>query len=192
MEGNGDPGWRRAVSGALLGLLPGWRVLRRRRRPSAVEGLTALRQVFVSFACAIGLIGAVVAVLEANGEGIGSVPEPPVAVAVLLVGAASLGARRVLLRPLPCGSEAALATGYRQRFFLQIAVAEAAALVGFTGYILSSAGWIYPLGAFFTLIGFARLAPTARHLQQDQDDLRNQGCELSLVSALWQLPGSAR
>ena len=81
-----------------------------------------------------------------------------------------------------------MAEGYRQRFFVRIAFAQVAALVGFIGFILSSAGWLYPVGALFSAIGFFGLAPTSGHLRRDQEDLHRHGCNLSLMSALSQLP----
>lgn len=188
MNPDADPGWRPAISGALRGLVPGWGMRSRRRQPATADGLLILRGLYLSFVCAIGLIGVVVAILEGE-EGIrGSVAERPAALVVLAVGVASLLAPRLLARPLSCESETALAGAYRQRFFLRIAFAEAAALVGFTGFIASGAGWIYLLGASFTAVGFARLAPTVRHLDQDRDDLRRRGCSLSLTVALRQMP----
>ena len=113
-----------------------------------------------------------------------------VAAVVVAVGLATLAAPRLLTRPLRCENESAPAESYRQRFFLRIAFAEAAALVGFIGFILSGAGWLYSVGALFSAIGFARLAPTSGHLRQDQEDLRRRGCNVSLISALRQFRGS--
>lgn len=182
-----DPGWRSALVNALVGLVPGWGIRYRKRFRSA-DGLTSVRGLFLSFVFAIVLIGVVVVVLESTGGRMGSTSESPAAVSVLAVGVASLAAPRLLRRPLNCDGEVALAAGYRQRFFLRVAFAEAAALVGFVGFVASSAGWLYPLGSFFTVIGFARLAPTKRHIEQEQDELRRHGCTVSLVSALSRAP----
>lgn len=103
-------------------------------------------------------------------------------------GGLSLAAPRLLRRSLSCDSEVALAAGYRKQFFLRVAFAEAAAIVGFIGFVASSDGWLYPLGAFFTMIGFVKLAPTKRHIEQDQDELRRLSCAVSLVSALSRAP----
>lgn len=185
-----DPGWGSPFSAALLGLLPGLSMRRFKKQAAAGHGLIALRGIYLSFVVAIVMIGGVVAILEAT-EGIGSTDVLPVAVVVVVVaGLATLAAPRFLARPLRCENELALAEGYRQRFFLRVAFAEAAALVGFIGFIVSGVGWLYPLGALFSAIGFARLAPTAGHLRQDQEDLRRRGCNVSLMSALGELGGS--
>lgn len=184
MDPETDPGWGSPFSAALLGLLPGLSMRRFKKQVTAGHGLIALRGIYLSFVVAIGMIGGVVVILETT-EAIESTDVVPVAVvAVVVVGLATLAAPRFLTRPLRCEDESALAEGYRQRFFLRIAFAEAAALVGFIGFIVSGAGWVYPLGALFRAIGFAKLAPTSGHLRQDQEDLRRHGCNVSLMSAL--------
>ncbi|MFP5319228.1 MAG: hypothetical protein ACLGI2_13180 [Acidimicrobiia bacterium] len=156
----------------------------RRRRTSGADGLITLRLIYLSFVVALVAIGAVVVILEANAALGTTVEEGPVAAAVVAVGVGSVLAGLLVRRPLPCGSASELAGGYRVRFFLRIAFAEVAALAGFVGFVLTAAGWLYPLGAAFAAIGFTRLAPTARHLQRDQEELRAGGCPEPLVPAL--------
>ena len=91
---------------------------------------------------------------------------------------------RSVERPLDGSSEAALASSYRTRFFLRLAFSESVALVGFVLSILSGSALPYLIGMLGTLAGFARLAPTAAHLEVDQQVLTGQGCALSLVAAL--------
>lgn len=187
MDPDADPGWAPAVLTAFFGLIPGWGWRHRTKRSRSADGLTTLRVVYLSFLLSFCLIGLIVAVLENTGSEMASASEGLVTIAVMAVGAASLVGGRLVRRPLPCDDESALAAGYRQQFFLRVAVAQSGGFAGFVGYMASSAGWLYPLGALFTAIGFIALAPTAKHLRQEQDDLRRQGCALSLVSALRQL-----
>ena len=184
MDPDRDPGWRSALKDAVLSLIPGWGLRYRMRRTRGADGLTTLRAVFLSFVLGIALVGVVVAVLEANGGRLGTTPETPMAVVVLAVGAAGLVAANLVRRPLACDSEAALAKSYRQRFFLHAAAAEAPALVGFVGFITTSAGWLYLLGAAFAAVGFAKAAPTANHLARIDDELRQTGCALTIGAAL--------
>jgi len=180
-----DPGWGPARADAFLLLIPLLRRRRLKKRSSAGDGLTVLRGYYLSYVMAIGMIGCVVVILETTAAEIRPSSEVfPLWVVVVAVGFATLAASRVVTPPLPCESESDLAAGYRQRFFLQIAFANVAALTGFMGVIMSAAGWMYPLGALFTAIGFAKLAPTAGNLRQDQEDLRRRGCTVSLMSAL--------
>lgn len=63
-------------------------------------------------------------------------------------------------------------------------VTEAPALVAFAATVASGESWLYGLGAFFAAIGFARAAPTAGHIAQDQEELRRRGSGLLLLPAL--------
>ncbi|MEP7201756.1 MAG: hypothetical protein ABI894_04055 [Ilumatobacteraceae bacterium] len=52
--------------------------------------------------------------------------------------------------------------------------------------------WVYFIGAFFAVVGIARLAPTSRHIQQEDDELARAGCMRSLISALPAAPYGAQ
>ncbi len=190
MDPGRDPGWRSALRYSLYSLVPGWS-LRFRRRSGDSDGLVLLRGIFLSFTTALLLVGVVVVVLEsADGLG-GTVSDTPATVGVALIGLASLAGSR-LERPLPCEDDAGLARSYTQRFFLRLASAEAAALAGFVAFVLTGSGWMYPLGGLFTAIGFAQVAPTTRHLGEDEERLRASGCARSLVDAVRRNPPGGR
>jgi len=89
-------------------------------------------------------------------------------------------------RPLICGDDQSLAASYRTRFFLRIAFAGVAALLGFVGFFLTYAWWTYPIGVVITAVGFHRAAPTAVHLAADQDQFSAHGCGRSLLRSLRQ------
>ncbi len=143
-----------------------------------------MRGFFLSFLVGLVLVGTAVVVLESYGGLIGTTPQFPVAVGLVVWGLVGLAVPTVLERPLNCEGDAELAQSYVQRFFLHVAFAESAALAGFLGFIFTGAGWLYPLGAVFTVIGFARIAPIAAKLEQAQAELRGAGCERSLLAAL--------
>lgn len=63
-------------------------------------------------------------------------------------------------------------------------MAEAAALVGFVAAVVLGPVWVYLVGLAFALVGFARLAPTRRHIELDQQRLAGGGCHRSLLGAL--------
>jgi hypothetical protein len=186
MDPGGDPGWRPALRYALVTLVPGWR-LWLHRRSGRSDGLVLLRGILLSFATALLLIGVVVAVLDSAEEFGGTVSETLASVIVAVIGLVSLATAR-LERPLHCDDDARLAKSYTQRFFLRLASAEGVALAGFVAFVLTGSGWMYPLGVLFTAIGFALLAPTTRHLQEDEERLRDCGCARSLVEALRRNP----
>ncbi len=179
--GDDDPGWGPAFGGLGWGLVPGLAI--RRAQRSGGDGLLVLRSLFLSFCAAVALVGVVVAILSA-GEGMdGSADAGPVAIAVALAGVALLVAS-TWRRPLDGTSEATLAESYRKRFFLRMAFAESAALLGFVGFILTGNPVVYVAGAVFTVLGFVLMAPTAANLARDQEALRASGSRHSLVSAL--------
>ena len=148
------------------------------------NALEILRALFTAFALALVLIGFVVAFLAAGSSQRNAMSAPAVAVAVAVFGVASLFVPRILERPLDCSTPAALVTSYRTRFFLRLAFADSAALVGFVGFLLTDEWWLYPLGGCFSLLGFMGLAPTRRNLERDQEALNLSGCGHALTSAL--------
>jgi hypothetical protein len=181
-----DPGWGGLLRAVAVGLIPlyGTQTLQRRAKG---DGLKTLRSLFLSFASAILEIGVVVIVLSTLGNlnrdktGI----PPGLAAAVLVViGIVTLTAGANVARALPTTDMAKLAAAYRVRFFLRIAFSESDALVGFVAFIITGRWWMYLLGAAFTAIGFARLAPTAASLAKDQDSIDVAGSSLNLIAAL--------
>ena len=184
-EGN-DPGWSYAVQAIRWAAIPVWGARKlRRAKTLPAHGLATLRLLFLNFCVALALIGLVVAILVNAQHFTGSnVNSQVTAIAIAVIGAVSLVTPSVVERPLDCANDHRLAFTYRNRFFTRIAVAETPALSGFAGFILTGRWWIYPLGAAFGAIGFARLAPTAANIEKDQERLDRQGCTRSLIAAL--------
>ncbi|MGV3759887.1 MAG: hypothetical protein ACO1PW_10160 [Actinomycetota bacterium] len=178
---DGDPGW--SSSKSLLTILVPWVGLRRAQHEGA-GALEVLRQAFTAFVAALVLIGVVVLVLASGVSDEDAMSPGLVAAGVAGFGVISLFLPRLFERPLDCTDAGTLLVGYRTRFFLRLAFAAAAALVGFVGVFLAATWWLYPLGAAFAAIGFARLAPTQANLQRDQDELNLSGCGRSLVHVL--------
>lgn len=145
--------------------------------------LLVLRALFTSYVVALVVFGVVLAVI-AGGMEPGGTSTPAVTAGITAIGALSIVLPRLVERPLDCSSEGALLGGYRTRFFLRLAFADAAALVGFVGAILTGEAWLYLVGVPFAAVGFVRLAPTTRNIDRDQDVLNQQGCGLSLVHLL--------
>lgn len=103
---------------------------------------------------------------------------------IAAAGFSSLTAPLLIRRELDATSLRTLALSYRSRFMLRLAFAEVVMLVGFAASKVWGPWWVVFIGAAITVVGFIRLAPTARHLQQDQDRLSLSGCQLSLTEAL--------
>jgi hypothetical protein len=175
-----DPGWRLTWS-ALPALLVPQLAMRRMARSDA-DPLVALRSLFLTFCAAIVGVGIVATVLgdvtvKSHSSGVS------LAIAVA-AGCASLLAQRFYSRPLDCTSLDSLRSSYTTRFFLRVAFADAAALVGFMLDIAMGPWWVYFVGAGFAAVGLAQVSPTRRHLAQDQDELSIDGCTRSLTEAL--------
>jgi hypothetical protein len=182
---DGDPGWRPALKASLWTLIPGLGLVRARSQRGAgdPDGLVQLRSILVSFASSLVLIGIVVAFL-AGGDTRSSMSGEAGAALVVAAGTVALLLVRFVPRPLDCSSDVTLAASYVTRFFLRLGFSEAAGLVGFVGFFLTANPAMYPLGLAFTAVGFAWLAPTAAHLEADQEDLHAAGCSRSLVAAV--------
>lgn len=182
-----DPGWRPAMRGVLLLPLP---TLAMRRVKLASDGdggdgLMALRLLFVTFTCALILIGVVVAVLAASGGQEDADVDLGWAIAgVIAYGFVALTMVRFFRPRLDCTNEETILTSYRTRFFLRVAFSEAAALTGFVGFILTWNPLPYAVGLVFAAVGFSILAPTAANLARDQTTLTLAGCGRNLVADL--------
>ncbi len=182
-----DPGWQLDWKSALLTFVPSLAI--RRAVRSDRDPLVALRTLFLTFCAAIVAIGVVVVTL--GDLTTGSEPTGLSIAIVVVFGGACLLAQHFLAKPLDCTSAQSLASTYRTRFFLRMAFAESAALVGFVVDIALGPWWVYFIAVIFTAVGFALLAPTRRHLEQDQEALSRNGCMRSLMSALRTPPNTA-
>ena len=176
-----DPGWGSPAK-VLLGLvLPG---VAMRRAKTAPNALVALRAVFVSFVMAILLYGVVLIFIVSGDDGDASLGVGTATAGVGAVGFVCILLSATIGGELRCGSLEELLGSYRTRFFLRVAFAELAALVGFVATFLAESLTPYLLGAAFALVGFARLAPTRSRLQSEQDELRRRGCAHGIYDAL--------
>lgn len=156
----------------------------RRYMRAEADLLTRLRIVWIAFVLSLPTLGILVAVLVVTGTEVSRTLEVPAAAVVSGYGVVSLGAPR-LLPGLDASDAGRLRTTYRRRFLLHVAVADIAAYLGFAAFLVTGrAWWLYPLGGVFTLVGFARAAPTANNLAADQQRLLADGSGVSLVAAL--------
>jgi len=176
-----DPGWPPVKSLAWL-LVPKIGVERVTQKGRG-GALLQIRLTFISFVSAVCLFQVVLAfLLSESQQPVGG----PIWLFVVLIVIGGLSA--VLLprfeKPLDCTSDLTLVASYRTRYFTRVAATESSALVAFVGAITTREWWIYPLGLLVSLRGFARFAPTSRHLARDQAFLSDQGCRRLLVKAL--------
>lgn len=180
-----DPGWRPALGQLLWVLVPPVAFYRRQRQLESgrMDGLIALRTMTLSFALGLVLINFVVYMLDRGGD-TGSWSNGAGVALVVTNGLLDLLVVHFWRRPLDCADDARLAASYRTRFFLRLAFAESAALVGFVAFLLTGNGLMYPLGLAFSLAACPSFLPTAGRLEREQEELTDNGCARSLVAAL--------
>jgi F0F1-type ATP synthase membrane subunit c/vacuolar-type H+-ATPase subunit K len=185
-----DPGWKFSPR-MLLYMVPGYLSYEDRRGGDGHrDGLESIRQVCLTFSVVIILFGVAVAVVVHGSD---KAPARPWIVGIAAVTAFCLGAEEVFgRRPLDCANPTSLATTYRSRFFIRTAFSQAIALFAFVGAMTISEWWLYWMFLPFALFGLARNAPTRRHLESAQDQLRADGCRLSLVRVLRELRPRSR
>ena len=150
---------------------------------SAETLLGTFRIMFLAVVGVLILVGNVVLVVYVTGDG-GIEPNRLVTAGVVAVGIASLVLPGILDPGLDCSTHDALVASYRTWFVMRIGIAESAALVGFASFLITGEAWHYPLGAAFTAIGLARVAPADVNLARLEDRLALDGCPVSLVDAL--------
>ncbi|MCZ7529859.1 MAG: hypothetical protein M5U31_05675 [Acidimicrobiia bacterium] len=177
-----DPGW--PIRGLGRVFIP-WQGSRARRQRGSLpqNPLVRLRQLTVGFFSAILLFGLVLPLL-------GPYPDTSAPLAAVAGGLAAVSLGCVVasrfVGSLDCTDHRALQTSYWIRFFVRIAICEAAALLAFAAVFVWWEPWLYLVGAVPALVGFRLAAPTAAHIEYDQEALNQSGCDLSLLAALQQ------
>jgi hypothetical protein len=149
-----------------------------------VSPLQTMRVVFAAFVASVAVLGVVVVVLAAAGGVSGSLS---VVVAVVVVAAVGLVTPPVARTATPdpdCSTVASLRRTYSSRFFLRLALADAPAVAGLVGFLLSGVPFVYAVGLGFTVLELGRLAPTRRRLEDEEAELARRGCLHPLLQAL--------
>lgn len=98
------------------------------------------------------------------------------------------GVVRRFEEPLVCESSSALRQAWKRRYFARVAASNFAGIVGFVGYLVTGAVWLFPTCAAVGILGFVQLAPSKRNLAADQRRLNANKCELSLIRVLTEAP----
>jgi F0F1-type ATP synthase membrane subunit c/vacuolar-type H+-ATPase subunit K len=180
MTGNeADPGWRPALSRTVRSLNP-FHVLKR-VKTIPQDGLTVTRSILLSIVYALFVFVIVLTVIAPTRAGdIGPFPYLVAAAGLISISAVTWLVRR----PLAAGDEKSLASAWRTRFFVGLGFAEAAAMLGFLGAIITGRIWVYTVRLAFALLGIWEMAPSRRNLGRDQERIRERGSTLNLTRAL--------
>lgn len=172
-----DPGWGAAFRAALVPM-KGARMLK-----GGAAALLVMRVLWVTFVVAVLLLGVVVAVVAAELPG-GGIDGRLAAGGVVVIGLFLQIAAGSFV-PAVAGSTVDEVRDAAQRsFFLRVALAEPAALLGFLGFALSGNGGVYVAGAIVSLAGLSDAAPNRRWLERGQEQLRASGSSVDLTDAL--------
>lgn len=116
-------------------------------------------------------------------------PDLMFAALAFVAGIASLVVPAVVGPPLDGTSQERLLGTYRTRFMLRMAFTEAPLFVGLALSFAAQEWLPFLVGAGFTVVGLARLAPSDRNIAKDQELLYQQGSPCDLRSVLRQGPG---
>jgi MFS family permease len=153
---------------------------KREMRPSGAQ-LQSLRCVFLSLIVGLWLCGLVLLLIPEGHER----QLLPTSLGVAAFGVLSAAYVHLLAsRPLAGADSAGVATKYVTIFFIQIGLAEAAALAGFVATFLAGSRVPYAVGLAFSMVGFFELAPSKRNIARRQEQLDAQGVPVNLLRAL--------
>jgi hypothetical protein len=147
------------------------------------DSLTFVRTMFIQYGAMLVVIGLALVVLDATSTH-ATKDVAAWAVAVTVVGIVGLAAPRFIRRPLDCTSDANLASTYRTRFFLRVALGNVPALVAFVASFAAGEYLLYLLGCAFSVVALVYAAPSKKNIAADQSDLVRGGCARSLLAAL--------
>lgn len=145
--------------------------------------LWALRRVYAAFVGELILVGFVGRMTLAGAK-----PGSDTAV-VALTAAVGVGCLAFVLRVhrQPLGgapTNDALAALYRVRFFICLTLAQAPGLMGFAAMYVTGRWLLFLVGAAFSFVGLAVIAPTSAALRRADDRLAAEGSATSLTEAL--------
>ncbi|MEQ8841708.1 MAG: hypothetical protein RIB98_12070 [Acidimicrobiales bacterium] len=177
---NSDPGWGDALKRVPAALVP---TRGMRMAAGGTNGLTIMRLVWITFVASMLLIGVAVFAIDRALPG-GGADGRVVAMVVAGLGVfAQVAAIRFVPAITGTTMPAVRATAQRA-FFLRIAFAEPAALLGFLGFVLSGNAAVYVVGFVVGMAGMADAAPTASWIADGQKELQASGSDVELLAAL--------
>jgi hypothetical protein len=178
-----DPGWSNARTAAFRAILMPLSTRRKVATP-----LELFRSLWLSFVGAILMFGIVITVFHPRSDGNSATVT---SLGLAAAGFVSLGAVAGLRsRPLRITSADELPNAWRTRFFVQVLAAELPALFAFSATFIVGPAGLYWIGAAFSLLGFALMAPTAAEIERRQSQLLEAGSPLVLLDALLAPPVS--
>jgi hypothetical protein len=180
MSGAVDPGWGDAFRRLPKLFVP---TSGQRMVVESNDGLAVMRVLWVTFVSAVALLGVVVVIIDQVAPG-GGADGRVVAVVVAAIGV-FLQIVSVKFVPPIAGRTAGEVRERAQRaFFIRVAFAEPAPLVGFMGFVLSGNLAVYLVGAVTGLAGMYDAAPNSRWINEGDESLRASGSDVDFLQAM--------
>lgn len=175
-----DPGWGEAVAKLPTALLP---TRGMRMAFGSTDGLTVMRVLWITFTAAMVLVGVVVALIDAFVPG-GGVDGRLVVAAVLGFGVLAQLVATMVVGDVTGSTPAEVRASAQRGFFVRVALAEPAGLLGFLGFVLSGNAAVYVAGAAVAMVGLLAAAPTRSWIELGQRQLADSGSDVDLIAAL--------
>lgn len=176
-----DPGWGPALRALPVMLIP---VLGMKRVQRHGSGLFVMRIIWIAFCNALTFIWVPVVLIRANGGIDAAFSTTPVLVVTATIG---VFAQLVGFRYSPSydfSAPALFATSFQRAFFIRLAFAEVAGLVGFVGFVLSGSVLPYAVGYVLSLAGMIDAAPKASRFAAAQYEADSAGARIDVVGVL--------
>ncbi len=174
-----DPGW-----GPTLRTLPKLFVpfVGMRTMAGQSDGLTALRMLWCVFAGALILVWIPVAIAAPELDG--QVSVFTALIVVVAIGVSTQLAARMLGAGHDVTDASRFVASFQRTTLVRVALAEAAAIVGFVGFLLSGSAIIYGVGFAIAAYGHFDAMPASRRLGAAQQQVDEAGGDWSVVGAL--------
>jgi hypothetical protein len=180
MTGAVDPGWGAAVRKVPLAMLP---TRGMRMASGSTDSLTVMRLLWLTFTAVMVLLGVVVVVIDRVAPG-GGVDGRAVGVVVVGLGAVAQLVAAKVVTDITGATMPEVRAAAQRAFFLRVALAEPAALLGFLGFVVSGNAAVYGAGFVVGMAGMIDAAPTRAWLERGQQQLRGAGSDVELLAAL--------
>ena len=180
MSAAADPGWGEAIGKLPTTLLP---TRGMRMAFASADGLTVMRVLWLTFTAAMVLLGVVVVLIDSFAPG-GGVDGRVVVAAVVGFGVLAQLVATKAVDEVTGATPAEVRTSAQRAFFLRVALAQPAALLGFLGFVVSGNVAVYVAGLAVAMVGLWEAAPTRSWIERGQRQLHDAGSEVDLLAAL--------
>lgn len=177
-----DPGWRPVVRWLPMLVVP---MLGMRTMVKQDDGLLSLRMLWAIFVWAAVVVGIIVAALAAADVELGSSLDRSAGLAGVIVLGASAQLLAVRFAPLlDFADEGAFVGSFQRATLVRIGFAEAAAVIGLVGFLMTGSAFVYGVSFVISLAGHLDAMPGRRRLDAAQAEAVAANTSIRVVRAL--------